>query len=140
MNPTHYESISVPWAIIIIIIIIIIMHKYKKNFAWFEFRIMLHECSSICKKRKTWTALKRLLIFLLCLMKKLFFYPNFFLTLSRRRPLSYRNQSINLLCKSMDWFQYDNGPRLERVKNWKGKISFCRLIDCIFYAVLPVDQ
>ena len=41
---------------------------------------------------------------------------NLFLTLSRRRPLSYRNQSINLLCKSMDWFLYDNGLRLERVK------------------------
>ena len=26
-----------------------------------------------------------------------------------RRPLSYRNQSIDLLRKSMDWFLYDNG-------------------------------
>ena len=33
------------------------------------------------------------------------------LTLSRRRPLSYRNQSIDLLCKPMDWFLYDNGLR-----------------------------
>ena len=41
------------------------------------------------------------------------------LTLSRRRlPLSYRNQSIDLLAKSMDWFLYDNGLRLKRVK-WK---------------------
>ena len=31
------------------------------------------------------------------------------LTLSRRRPLSYRNQSI-------DWLLYDNGLCLERVK------------------------
>ena len=38
------------------------------------------------------------------------------LTLSWWRPLSYRNQSIDLLCKSMDWFLYDNGPRHERVK------------------------
>ena len=37
------------------------------------------------------------------------------LTLSRRRPLSYRNQSIYLLRKSMDWFLYDNGHRIERV-------------------------
>ena len=37
------------------------------------------------------------------------------LTLSWRRPLSYRSQSIDLLCKSMDWFQYDNGLRHERV-------------------------
>ena len=38
------------------------------------------------------------------------------LTLSWRRPLSYRNQSIDLLCKSVDWFLYDNGLRHERVK------------------------
>ena len=38
------------------------------------------------------------------------------LTLSRRRPLSYRNQSIDLRSKSMDWFVYDNGLHLERVK------------------------
>ena len=41
-------------------------------------------------------------------------YQNFrvTLTLSRRRALSYRNQSIDLL---MDWFLYHNGLRLERV-------------------------
>ena len=38
-----------------------------------------------------------------------------YLTLSWRRPLSYRNQSIDLLCKSMDWFLYHNGLRYERV-------------------------
>ena len=32
-------------------------------------------------------------------------------------PLSYRNQSIDLLRKSMDWFLYDNGLRHESVKN-----------------------
>ena len=37
------------------------------------------------------------------------------LTLSWRRPLSYRNHSIDLLCKSIDWFLYDNGLRYERV-------------------------
>ena len=36
--------------------------------------------------------------------------------LSWWRPLSYRNQSIDLLRKSMDWFLYDNGLRHERVK------------------------
>ena len=30
--------------------------------------------------------------------------------------LSYRNQPIDLRSKSMDWFQYDNGLRHERVK------------------------
>ena len=38
------------------------------------------------------------------------------LTRSWRRPLSYRNKSIDLLCKSMDWFLYDNSLRHERVK------------------------
>ena len=37
------------------------------------------------------------------------------LTLSWRSPLSYRNQSIDLGSKSMDWFLYDNGLRHERV-------------------------
>ena len=34
----------------------------------------------------------------------------------KTRPLPHRNQSIDLLHKSMDWFLYDNGLRLERVK------------------------
>ena len=38
------------------------------------------------------------------------------LTLSWRRPLPYRNQSIDLHSKSVDWFLYDNGLRHERVK------------------------
>ena len=39
-----------------------------------------------------------------------------FLTLSWRRFISYRKQSIHLLCKSIDWFLYDRGLRHERVK------------------------
>ena len=38
------------------------------------------------------------------------------LTLSWRRTLSYRNQSIDLLGKSVDRFLYDNGLRHERIK------------------------
>ena len=38
------------------------------------------------------------------------------LTLSWRKPL-YRNQSIDLLGKSMDWFLYDIGLRHERVND-----------------------
>ena len=40
------------------------------------------------------------------------------LTLSWRRPLSYRNQSIDLLRKLMDWFLYDNDLRHERVNGF----------------------
>ena len=36
------------------------------------------------------------------------------LTLSQRRPISYRNQIIDLQSKSMDWFLYDIGLRYER--------------------------
>ena len=39
------------------------------------------------------------------------------LTLSWRRSLSYRNQSIDLLCKSVDWFLYDNDLHHERVNH-----------------------
>ena len=38
------------------------------------------------------------------------------LTLSWRRSLSYKNQSIDLQRKSMDWFLYDRDLRHERVK------------------------
>ena len=38
------------------------------------------------------------------------------LTFSWRKLLSYRNQSIDLWSKLMDWFLYDNGLRHERVK------------------------
>ena len=41
---------------------------------------------------------------------------NLKLSISRRRPLAYRNQSIDLQSKSMDWFLYDNGLRHGRVK------------------------
>ena len=43
-------------------------------------------------------------------------FPLFILTLSRRRSTSYRNQSTDLLRKSMHWFLYDIGLRRERVK------------------------
>ena len=39
------------------------------------------------------------------------------LILSWRRSLSYRNQSIDLLYKSMHWFLYDRDLRHERVKH-----------------------
>ena len=37
-------------------------------------------------------------------------------TLSRWRFPSYRNQSIDLICKSVDWFLYDRNHRYERLK------------------------
>ena len=43
------------------------------------------------------------------------FFPES-LILSWQVSLSYRNQSINLLWKSMDWFLYDRNSHYERVK------------------------
>ena len=37
------------------------------------------------------------------------------LTLLWRGSLSYRNQSIDFFCKSMDWFLYNRGLRHERI-------------------------
>ena len=61
------------------------------------------------------------------------------LTFSWRGPLSYRNQSIDLRSKSVDWFLYDNGFRHERVKKklknkWNIKAWF--LISKIYLAKL----
>ena len=47
------------------------------------------------------------------------------LTLSWRRLLSYRNQSSDLLSKSMDCFLYDNGLRHERVNGTNNKATVC---------------
>ena len=55
------------------------------------------------------------------------------LTLSWRRPLLYRNKSIDLLCKSIDWFLYDNGLCHERV-NADLKIS---LYVCVHVKTIP---
>ena len=47
------------------------------------------------------------------------FFFKFLLSLSWRRPLSYKNQSIDFLRKLMDWFIYDIGHRRERLKMGK---------------------
>ena len=36
-------------------------------------------------------------------------------SLSWRRSISYKKQSIDFQSKSMDWFLYDRGPRRERI-------------------------
>ena len=48
-------------------------------------------------------------------LEKYYFLNHISLTLSWRKPISYRNQSIDLLRKSVDWFLYDIGLRHERV-------------------------
>ena len=46
------------------------------------------------------------------------------LALSWRGPLSYRNLSIDLQSKLMDWFLYDNGFGHERVKRNSDKTVY----------------
>ena len=53
------------------------------------------------------------------------------LTLSWRKPLSYRNQSTDLGSKSIDWFLYDNGLRQERFKNNSTFIYLLDLFDLL---------
>ena len=50
------------------------------------------------------------------------------LTLSCGRPVSYRNQSIDLHSKSMDWFLYDKDLRHERVNI--ADANFIELVLC----------
>ena len=47
------------------------------------------------------------------------------LTLSWPRPLLYRNQSIDLHSKSMDWFLYENSIRHEIVNEWSDTWFLC---------------
>ena len=69
------------------------------------------------------------------IIMKIFIMWRFLLTLSWRRPLSYRNQSIDLLCESIDWFLYDMGVRHERVKisiiKFIVKTIFARTMQCL---------
>ena len=72
-----------------------------------------------------------LLIFLMCLHNQL--------TLSWRRPLSYRNQSIGLQNKSMDWFLYNNGLRHERVKFYTFHYQYKCLKNVIHQKTVKMD-
>ena len=51
------------------------------------------------------------------------------LTISCRKPSPYRNQSADLLCKSMNWFLYGNGLRHERVN--RKYYEFPSLFPCL---------
>ena len=63
--------------------------------------------------------------------------------LSWRRPLSYRNQHTDLLCKSIDWFLYDRDLRYERISclhyhdkafNWQNSFLLKSWFQvCFFY-------
>ena len=68
----------------------------------------------ICDSYMSWST--RLVSIKLCVKFSIFDSVSFLLTLSWRRPLSYKNHYIDLRSKSMDWFLYGNGLGHERVK------------------------
>ena len=59
------------------------------------------------------------------------------LTLSWRRSSSYRNQSIDLGCKSINWFLYDRGLRHKRVK---GLMPYFLVLSLVVICLLPSRQ
>ena len=60
-------------------------------------------------------------------------------TLSWQMSLSYRNQSIDLLCRPMDWFLYDRDPNHERVTELYHILENCSsCIDLIFTSHLAL--
>ena len=62
--------------------------------------------------------------------------PATFLTLSWRAPLYYKNQSIDLQSKSMDWFLYDNDLRHEGLKTFATQVfscKFCKIYKDTFF-------
>ena len=61
------------------------------------------------------------------------------LTLSWRRSLSYRNQSIELHFKSMDCFLYDRHLRYERVKRIEVINESCPLLYSLKGYLIPLD-
>ena len=57
------------------------------------------------------------------------------LTHSRWRALSYRNQSIDVLWKSVDWFLYDRDFPYERAKLPLLRKKMWEIVLCVRYAV-----
>ena len=74
-----------------------------------------------------------LLLILLCKRRASLVYTLYYryvlpLTLSWRRSLSYRNQSIDLQGKSMNWFLYDKDLRHERVELLEHLLSIKKIL------------
>ena len=66
-------------------------------------------------------------------------FKNLALTLSWQRSLSYSKQSIDLLCKSVDWFLYDIDLRYERVNARFLKLLTFKGLTLIFLRWLGID-
>ena len=79
----------------------------------------------------TWQVVKLSILMAFAIRKSF----HLLLTLSWRRSLSYRNQSIDLQSKLIDWFLYNRDLRHERVKDSRLIFQFNRTHkqDCLLY-------
>ena len=66
------------------------------------------------------------------LSSKMFHSVQHYLTLSWRRSLSYRNQSIDLQSKSMDWILYNRVLGYERFKRYRDRCFIWKLPYCFW--------
>ena len=89
-----------------------------RSFVWSAFSCIQFEFLWNLRILRIW------ILFTQCLILQHLFVVNFrgvfrtLLTLSWRRSLSYKNQPIDLHCKSVDWFLYERDLRHERVKHF----------------------
>ena len=102
---------------------VILMHF--QNLVAFSFQITINNFFMILSLIYSWctSCFKFFLVYLEYLFHMHFNLLNPFVT----DTVSYRNQSIDLWSKSMDWFLYDIGLCHERVKTrlWSIRISKC---------------
>ena len=114
--------------------------KSQFCYVYFYIKKTLLYCNSVSLKtssarveeisRKNKFSMKLIDIYYQFMFKDSILYMS--LTLSWRGSLSYRNQSIDLLCKSMGWFLYDRDLSHERIikeywylelQRWFGTLS-----------------
>ena len=104
-----------------------IIFKYK----YFDFRLLENAFVKLprpsCHDLSSWSVMMTQRCVISKQLEFIFRKSSKILTLSCRRPWSYRNQSIDLQSKSIDWFLYDNGLRYERVNDFNANTILAQL-------------
>ena len=98
---------------IVLMLIVNFWLDRNKHYLWDDVKLAKFRMIS-CSCFPLYTSVENYDKILLCLTL-CFYTGKLYLTLSWRRSLSYRNQFIDLLSKSMDWFLHDSDLRHERV-------------------------
>ena len=121
-----------------------IFDKFKRKQALILTESVLHTRSTRCCLKNSYSSAESVASHRPVILPKRKFRHEYFprpfqniseqllLTLSRRRPISYRNQSIHLQSKSMDWFLYDICLLRERVKSTSGRLCSKIIIKPIY--------